>query len=171
MTIRRNVLQAMKIGIGMGALICLIALAAACLPARADEVEIVSSDIEQLAKFIRLPATPKSARWWLTALGDPGLVGPTDYSLLALLEYDDGVCEAIVRGSESKAMAPLLSPQEVTDGLPLELRRRIEKENNGYYRVKGTAFAPGLFTKGSFLVGYVVRLDQTNLLLVALSTD
>lgn len=153
-------------------LLCFIALSVAGFPVQAQDAKIMGNDVERLAKLIHLPARPNSVRWMLTPLGEPGPIGPTDYSLVALLDYDDATCEMIAHDSHGEpAMVPSLSPEEVADWLPAELHDRLVRVSNGYYRIEGTAFAPALFAHGSFLVGYAVRIERTNLLLVALSTD
>lgn len=107
-------------------LLCLIALSVAGFPAQAQDAKVMGNDVERLAKLIHLPARPKSVRWMLAPLGEPGPIGPTDYSLVALLDYDDATCEMITRDSHGEpAMAPSLSPEEVADWLPVELHDRL----------------------------------------------
>lgn len=149
----------------------LIALSITSFAANAGESTVISGEVEPLAKLIHLPAPPKSVRWMLTPLSDSDVIGPTDYDLLALLEYDGAICDKIVRDSKADATTMLLSPKEVADWLPVELRDHIVREDNGYYRVIGTTFAPTLFAKGAFLQGFAIRLDHTDLLLVALRTN
>lgn len=130
-----------------------------------------STDMNALGRLIRLPHQPKTVRWSEITMGKPGL-GPTDYSLIAVLEYDDTTCTEILGEStrELEGNPAMLTKEDAEGWLFPLVRKQLEPDGEAFYRVKGVVFQPTLFAKPPFVVGYVIRIEKTNFLFLTLST-
>ncbi len=131
----------------------------------------LSTDVNALSRLIRLPYQPRSVRWTQIKMGKIGL-GPSDYGLIAVLEYDDAICAGILAKStpELEGNPAILTKEEAGGWLFPLVRNQLEPNGDHYYKIKGTAFRPTLFAHSPFLIGYVIRIENTNFLLLALST-
>lgn len=131
----------------------------------------MSSNIQQLGSIITLPHAPAAVHWAQTRTGEGGL-GPTDYSILAILDYDDAICEQIVRQSPRLPGTDpaIVAREEVGDWMPSSVKSHFTQEKEGYFRVAGTPLDPVLFKRSPLLTGFVLRLPGTNQIVVALST-
>lgn len=56
---------------------------------------VVHRDLEGLRRLVEMPVTPQLVWWTYQARGRAGGIGPTDYLLIALLEFNEGDLDAL----------------------------------------------------------------------------
>jgi len=122
----------------------------------------VNTNIDELSKFINLPYRPKSVWWQTTEIGDPNdtrVPGPTDWSMDAVLLFDEQQVEAIL--SKSKKIHN--DSKYLINTISKNVLHEDDVMNNEVYQ-------GDLFAKSPLLDGIIVRIKGTNKLLVSFQT-
>lgn len=146
---------------------CIMSLGAAIvacedrLSARNNDMTIeINTDIALLSKFIHLPMTPKNAWWFTKETGEPGLVGPQDWRLVAVLEFDSAALKKLISNADindrTSADMAYLSP---------ESRRLVAPHGT----VAGPWYNPSVFERSPLLQGSFAKIDDSKIFL-SLST-
>lgn len=114
-----------------------------------------SADAAALAKLIQLPYRPRQVLFETTAHGSPGL-GPTDWSLVALLELEPQDAAALVASS---TVAPSAPPPPRPAWLPpgIEVQR-------------SRSLSPDAFRRAPLLQGNLYYLQDSQRFLLVLFT-
>jgi hypothetical protein len=115
-----------------------------------------STDVEALAQLITLPYEPERAIWQVQQQGEPGL-GPTDFTLTAVLNYDEATMDQLRAQLEN--VAPL-NPLRVEatffeEWYPASVQGSFTQEGeSNQWLLSVPRYAPDLFAKQSFINGY-----------------
>jgi Fe2+ transport system protein B len=131
----------------------------------------VSTDIDALAKAMNLPVRPTEAKWQAKALGNTEnrAPGPTDYSLTAVLKYNDAEAQELIKKLESVPVEKKTANIEVEGWFPEEVKKN-QKTVDGINRLKGANYSPDAFLRSPYSGGRVVRVGETNYFIVKLLT-
>lgn len=146
---------------------CLVALLACTASAPgemsmtdAGRVAPVETDVDKLSKLVRLPVRPKAAQWRRATLGSGGPLGPTDWTLVALLDFEPEDADAIVSVARQRP-----TPAAVTIGdrswLPPEVSAALEKAS----RLDASAFH-----RSPLMHGVLLHLDGSSRFVLILYT-
>lgn len=119
------------------------------------------TDVDALSAWIRLPAAPRQARWIVREKGThSGGIGPTDFELIAALEYDPATVNALQGQMEAQTNpVDLYVAQDfLQQWLPDDLQALFASDQlyPGLLRLTTQRYQPTLFTTGSLQNGYVV---------------
>lgn len=135
----------------------------------------VSADVETLGKYINLPSRPIKVFWQTVDITKPSSVpGPTDWSLIAVLTFNEQDLDSILRGSvRSQQMnRPYIQEKFVLAWFPLELKKSLaSSETPGFWRINQDGYEPDLFEKAPLLHGYFVRVGKTSDVFLYLHTQ
>lgn len=126
----------------------------------------VSRDINTLGKSIALPRRPLGAVWQMKQMGD-GEMGPSDYSITAVMQFSPRDLQAIT-ASAAKRAAPKPGFISVEPWYPHTLRKQAAKSKG---RLKAQGLDASDFYKMSFIQGELWRVEGTNTLVVSLFTN
>jgi len=116
------------------------------------------SDLATLEKMVVLPRPPRSVLWRQAIQGSVGL-GPTDWKVVAVLEYSSEEAQALLAGLE-RAQGPAASLAEET-WLAEPMRAALEKAD---------AYEASAFLRPPLTHGTVYFLPQSNTFVLALFT-
>ncbi|MEI2688711.1 MAG: hypothetical protein V9H69_02975 [Anaerolineae bacterium] len=124
------------------------------------------TDVAGLSKIIALPEQPEQVWWQFAPIGSGGrlAVGPTDYELVAVLQYDLDALQALQDRLEPQTSPAELfvAPDFVRDWFPDPLREAFVADPAfpDTPRLTATRYQPDLFVKGGLLHGFVVVVDD-----------
>ena len=127
------------------------------------------TDVAQLAKFIELPMTPGAVRWQVAEQGvRTGAIGPTDFELVAVLEFDDASIAQLTNEmvEQSSPSAAYVAKSFVRPWFSEAIRGLFVTDDAypDYLKLAGRRLDPAPFTKGSLQDGYAVIVDNEVLL-------
>ena len=117
-----------------------------------------SSDIERLSRLINLPENPRAALFLVGPMGTGGgFIGPTDYGLLALLQYDrDSIERLKARGRRLQPKVRSIRLRERLAWFPEPLFSVVKRCSSGWCidgeRYSGDAFLKDGYVDASFIV-------------------
>lgn len=128
----------------------------------------VSRDINTLGKSIALPRRPLGAVWQMKQMGD-GEMGPSDYSITAVMQFSPRDLKWIVdsassRGSHRVVQVPLAS------WYPAPLQKKAVRNNSGKLRLSVQNLSAFDFEKLSLRNGNLFHVVGTNYCVLSLST-
>jgi hypothetical protein len=118
-----------------------------------------SNDVDALAQVVRLPRRPNRVQWRKAVLGRGGL-GPTDWSLTALLEFSEADAKVLLAGCE--VAPPGTELPELGPWLPQDVRENAA--------AKVMAYDAAAFFRSPLLHGALFRLGQGPRFLLYLHT-
>lgn len=127
-----------------------------------------STDIKVLSKFIKLPIEPKSAVWQVLdpSHGKQGM-GPSDWSLLAVMTFETEVQTLFSQGTQVAPHASIVSPQ-FQDLMDPQIRDMVKKV------LPNPALASWRsgeeFFRQPLSQGYFVLVPETNQVVLCLFT-
>lgn len=132
----------------------------------------VSSDVLELSKYIVLPYRPTAVLWQTAIQGNASnrVPGPTDWELTAILTFSQADVEKIVAEAalQENPYVDSVQPQE---WFPPELKAYVVKDaNTGEYQLQGKVYSAIAFTKLSLRNGLLLRVGETQYLLLHLYT-
>jgi hypothetical protein len=118
------------------------------------------TDLDTLEKTVTLPRRPRAAQWRKSLLGGVGL-GPTDWQLLAVLEYSEEDARALL--AELKPLRGGASGAEVEDGgwLPGATRTALNQAK---------AYDASAFFRSPLRAGSLYHLPGSNTFVLSLFT-
>lgn len=123
----------------------------------------MKTDAAELSKFIALPFPPKAV-WWRTAEREgSGSMGPTDWELMAVLQFSPQGIESII--SRTKIIQSD-SPEKIVAGSPgmIEMLK-------GHGSVGERLYSAELFAKSPLLEGFIAQIKGTDKLFIYFSTN
>jgi hypothetical protein len=123
------------------------------------------TDLSKLERFIKLSEKPLNARWQTFQMTGKTTseLGPTDWNLVAILEYDPGTLQKL-----KDSMEVLTTPAEtfveanfVKDWFPQAVRDSfVSDPATGYLKLSPTRYKPTLFAQAPLQFGYVFFADS-----------
>ncbi len=127
------------------------------------------TDLAKLEKFIRLAEKPRSVRWQIfdKTTVDTGGIGPKDWGLVAVLEYDETTAQALQSQAAQSPMQRELyvNADFVRDWFPDSVRQSFVKDaNSDYLKLTLPRYEPAAFAKSPLSDGYVAFSDKAVLL-------
>jgi hypothetical protein len=127
----------------------------------------VSADRSELQQYVRLPVEPRSVLWQRRArgTGDSRVPGPTDWSVVCVLELADG---DLARLAWDGAAGQPRTKRKVQsqDWFPRAVASHADKDG----LIEGDALDAGAFFKPPFLNGVAVRVGTTSYVVLGLYT-
>ncbi|MCE7946528.1 MAG: hypothetical protein DYG88_03765 [Chloroflexi bacterium CFX4] len=129
------------------------------------------TDLVALARFVRLDSPPRSAQWFTAQMTPPSEspLGPTDWQLIALLEYDAATLQQL-RATLTPHTTPRelhIRPDFIQDWFPEVLRANFQIESaSGNLIWQGERYLPSTFAKPPLTAGFVLVIDRYVLLVL-----
>lgn len=158
MRIRKTALRSLVV-----ALLLTGATVAGCTKGQSTQrITTMKTDVDELSRFIAFPFPPKAA-WWRTAdRGDSGALGPSDWELMAVLQFAPEDIESIIGKSGLQKSDP---PEKIIASSPgmSELLK-----NHG--PLEDRLYGAELFARSPLIDGFVVRIKGTDKLFIYLAT-
>ena len=127
-----------------------------------------STDLVALSRHVELPEAPRRAVFALIPMGTGGgFIGPTDYTLIALLTYDESATQRL-KAKVTRVNRPTHTgylPERPT-WFPQSLLAQLKRCYSGWC-IDGEEYAAENFLKGGFVTGsFIVTEDQQQVILV-----
>ena len=131
-----------------------------------ENKDVISKDIDELAKNINLPVRPAEAVWQKKTLGnaESRVPGPTDYLLVAVLKYDDADIEKVTGQSTEKTVK---SVGEIQDWFPEDLKSLAQDFDNEKL-LSGEKYDAKSFARAPYLNGTLLRVNGSNYFVLTL---
>lgn len=129
------------------------------------------TDLSALARFVRLDSPPRSAQWFTEQMTPPSAspLGPTDWQLIALLEYDEATLQQL-RATWTPQTTPHelhVLPDFIRDWFPEVLRASFKVDSaSGNFVWQGERYLPSAFAKPPLTAGFVLVVDRYVLLVL-----
>jgi hypothetical protein len=133
----------------------------------------VSTDVDELAKLVRLPYRPSAAQWQTALLGEASDVpGPTDWTLTAVLTFAEEDAEKLVAAA-AKRRRPTAIGTEPLEWFPAELQEQlvpVPGPTSPLSRVRGETYDAVDIAKPPLGSGFLVRIGRSPRFLLRLQT-
>lgn len=131
----------------------------------------VNRRVELLGKLITLPATPLEVWFEEVPRGVPGGMGPTDFTLVAVLRFPREDVTRIIRAARPRPDSPprLLNVVQ-RPWLPDAVRASIQPFDERSVTIRGEKFDAAPFAKSPFLSGAFVAVEGGEYVLLVLGT-
>ncbi|MDV6168672.1 hypothetical protein R1T16_09570 [Flavobacterium sp. DG1-102-2] len=136
-----------------------------CIGCNSKEEPTINTDVDKLAKSINLAVKPVAARWVFTTEGD-GMLGPSDYKILAVLKYNHTDWLSLYK--EHKMLKPIEDEclsKEIMKDWYTESVKACFKNNGKYLSVTKDVYNVDAFAKNSFIHGYCFFTDNDEVFL------
>lgn len=146
----------------------------ACQQEKAPAPTIMHTDIQELSKFIQLPAAPLSAKWIRSSPQVRGPIGPNDFVIVALLEFKpEDIAQIAAKSDAPPDSEPMaLRDSELTLFFSARESANWERPSKGFTVTPGKVFGPAVFAKAPYLQGKIAILEgRPNQVLVTLYTS
>lgn len=147
----------------------LVGVCSGCSSHKAQHHDAIpSTDIEKLSTLVNLPERPQRAIFSLTPMGkEGGLIGSTDYTLIALLSYDT---DALQRLKEQTARVNSAAKTGFLPQRPQWFPQALLGGLNPCYSgwcINGEEYVGDRFLKGGYVTGsFIVTEDEQYVILV-----
>ena len=136
-----------------------------------------NTSIEQLEKTIQLTFRPVSVQWQVATTvpqkDDEFAFGPTDYTLIAVVEFRESDYEKVLAEAPIQLPAQLLTltDHHVYEWLPEDIKAVVRGKSSGSASSRDYLLRNGeQFTKSPYLSSYAAQLDDQNKLVIVMST-
>jgi hypothetical protein len=144
------------------------------MPSAEDGKAAASTDVDELAKRIRLPYRPAAAQWQAARLGGASadVPGPTDWALIAVLTFAEEDAEKLM-AEAGKRRRPTSIGVEPLGWFPPELKAQLVTAPGAkgpMVRVSGDAYDAADFAKPPLSAGFLLRIGQSARFLLRLQT-
>lgn len=127
----------------------------------------MNTDIQQLARFISLPATPTHAQWQVLEAGRQDGLGPNDWGIVAVLTFSADDAAKIITADTVRPMPePLNLP--ALDWFSDDVHRHLEPNGGDGYRYQGPSIPADAFFSSPLLNGYAAPLGESGKILLYL---
>jgi hypothetical protein len=144
------------------------------MPSAENGKATVSTDLDELARRIRLPYRPTAAQWQTARLGaaSADVPGPTDWALVAVLSFAEGDAEKLM-AEAGKRRRPTAIGVEPLEWFPPELKAQLVSAPGAkgpLSRVSGDAYDAADFAKPPLSAGFLLRIGSSPRFLLRLQT-
>jgi hypothetical protein len=151
--------------------VCLLTLVVACSRNSAAAVKEPSHDVAKLAKRVNLLESPQSVSYKVIPMGDgDGIFGPTDYTLIAVLQYDEASIARL------KARSTRVNPEvravwlpDRPEWFPPAVQAAIARCSD-HWCIPGEEYSSAEFLKAGFVTGNVIVPEGQNVVILVLRT-
>jgi len=127
-----------------------------------QRISTMKTDAAELSKFVALPFPPKAVWWRTTEREGSGAMGPSDWELMAVVQFSPQYIESIISRSKSLKSD---SPEKIVAG-----SHGMIEMLKGHGSVGERLYSAELFAKSPLLEGFVVQIKGTDKLFVYFST-
>jgi hypothetical protein len=137
----------------------------------ATSVKEPSHDVSKLAKRVNLIEVPQAVTYKVSPMGDSdGIGGPTDYTLVAVLQYDEDTLSRLkgqwTRVNAEARIARLpVRPDWFQPSILAAIARCSE-----HWCIPGDEYSSAEFMKGGFVTGNVIVPEGQNVVILVLRT-
>lgn len=131
-----------------------------------------SADMAALAERITLPYEPESVVWQVQQQGVSGL-GPTDFSLVAVLTYDEATMDQLRAQLETTEPLGAMRVEEnfFKAWYPDSIRNSFTREaGSDEWVLQGSQYPPDLFAKQSLINGFFFITEEGRSIFLRLFT-
>jgi hypothetical protein len=136
-----------------------------------ENANVAKDDVSELGTIINLPFEPDLSSVWreidLKVQAGDRIPGPNDRKLVAVLKFTPENSAAIVAKAETY-QPPTSALLEVESWYPPELI--AQSGNSGDETLKGNSYAANDFIKAPFISGKLIRVENTDLFILELTT-
>ena len=131
-----------------------------------------SHDAQQLGIIIQLPGSPLRVTWLKVSPQKPSAFGPSDFSVLAVVEYLQADAQAMTAklGPPSDHEPIAITEAEVMALFGAELAQRFPQVGGSLRVIPGTQYSAALFARAPLLHGKVAALPGGTTFFVSLFT-
>jgi hypothetical protein len=144
-------------------------LLAGCTRATKDE-DPVKTDLEQLSRLVRWPATPLRAQWQVIEPARHGAPGPDDWQLAAVVELAPADRQRLQASSKPAAVDTRFAAAFVLPWFPPDLRSRFRPRPDGTVELADPPLDAGDFASPPLGGGFWLPFGEGGRLLLFLST-
>jgi hypothetical protein len=123
------------------------------------EVSRMNQDVKGLSKLINLPRPPKAVWWQTYDVGARSGMGPSDWGLRAVLQFDPKDLNHILENSP---------PQE--GSLSQDYLQELHVFFPEKVKLQEPVYNPSVFARSPLLQGVMVRIESSNKILLILHT-
>jgi hypothetical protein len=150
---------------------CLLTLVVACSQNSAAVVREPSHDVAKLAKRVNLLESPQSVSYKVTPMGDgDGIFGPTDYTLIAVLQYDEAsITRLKARSTRVNPSARSVWLPDRPEWFPPSVLAAIARCAD-HWCIPGEEYSSAEFMKGGYVTGNVIVPEGQNVVILVLRT-
>jgi len=124
----------------------------------------LNTGVNALSKNINLAVKPVAARWTFSSTA--GGLGPTDYTIVAVLKYNHADWLSLY--NKHKALEPAdanYSSKEILRNWYPDSVKACFKDNGGYLYISRKAYTVDAFAKNSFIHGFCFLTDNDEVFL------
>ncbi len=132
-----------------------------------------STDLAELGRLIHLPVPPRAVTFEKATLGHGGAFGPTDWELIAVLDYDPAAIKQLdLRPPEQEPERALtFYGREVRPWFPPEVKATFQPAEGGDSRCQGEGFDAAPFARSPLLQGVIAVPQGTHYLVLRMQTS
>jgi len=120
----------------------------------------LSTDVNALAKNLNLETKPIATQWKFTQIGDD-LLGPADYTIIAVLKYNHA--EWLSLYNKHKELEPIntnyISKDILEDRFPASVKACFKDEGANLSLIRNT-YEVDAFARGAFIHGFCFFTDK-----------
>ena len=135
---------------------------------------MTSTDLNALGQLIHLPVPPRAATFEKVTLGRGGAFGPTDWELIAVLEYEPETLKqlALQPVQQEPEAALTFSADEMRPWFPAEVKAAFDApEAHGASHCRGEGFDAAPFAKSPLLQGVIAVPQGTHHVVLRMQTS
>ncbi len=132
-----------------------------------------STDLAELGRLIHLPVPPRAVIFEQLTLGGGGAFGPTDWELIAVLDYDpDAIRQLDLHPPEQEPERALTFDwREVCPWFPPLVKAAFQPTKGGDSHCRGEGFDAAPFVKSPLLQGVIAVPQGTHYLVLRMQTS
>jgi len=145
-------------------------VAEAAVAASEKAAAAAGHDIDALSQKITLPVRPAAAAWQERQLNNTkgGVAAPTDYLIVAVLQYGPAQAEQVAAAAAQRGSAP--SETEYLPWFPAELGPLIKQNEDGKPVLQGPGYQAKDYFRSPYRAGEFVRVGTTGYFVLRLIT-
>lgn len=139
----------------------------------AQSAAMPSTDLAELGRLIHLPVPPRAVTFEKVTLGRGGAFGPTDWELIAVLDYDlDAIKQLGLRPPEQEPERALaFDGREMRPWFPPEVKAAFQPAEGGNGLCRGAGFDAAPFARSPLLQGVIAVPQGTHYLVLRMQTS
>lgn len=136
-----------------------------------DDAVVVRRSVEELAKFVTLPATPTEVTFECVARGIPGGFGPTDYLLIAVMRFGRSDWARLTATAHRRpGSTPSIATTDHRPWFPAAVNAAIRVADDHSVTFRGEEFDGEPFAKAAFQPGFFIAIEGGEYVVLVLET-